>query len=144
MQFMILRKADRNTEAGALPNQELLAAMGQYMEDMARAGILLAGEGLRPTSEGVRVKFSRGKPTVTDGPFAEAKELIAGWSIIQVNSMEEAIEWVKRWPRIDGDGGVELEIRRLYEADDFGAEFTPELREKEERLRARVAGSQQR
>jgi hypothetical protein len=81
---------------------------------------------------------------VTDGPFAEAKELIAGWSIIQVNSMEEAIEWVKRWPRIDGDGGVELEIRRLYEADDFGAEFTPELREKEERLRARVAGSQQR
>jgi hypothetical protein len=144
MRFMILRKADPNTEAGALPNQELLAAMGQYMEDMARAGILLAGEGLRPTSEGVRVKFSRGKPTVTDGPFAEAKELIAGWSIIQVNSMEEAIEWVKRWPRIDGDGGVELEIRRLYEADDFGAEFTPELREKEERLRARVAGSQQR
>jgi hypothetical protein len=144
MRFMILRKADRNTEAGALPNQELLAAMGQYMEDMARAGILLAGEGLRPTSEGVRIKFSRGKPTVTDGPFAEAKELIAGWSIIQVNSMEEAIEWVKRWPRIDGDGGVELEIRRLYEADDFGAEFTPELREKEERLRARVAGSQQR
>jgi hypothetical protein len=114
------------------------------MEDMARAGILLAGEGLRPTSEGVRIKFSRGKPTVTDGPFAEAKELIAGWSIIQVNSMEEAIEWVKRWPRIDGDGEVELEIRRLYEADDFGAEFTPELREKEERLRARVAGSQQR
>ena len=144
MRFMILRKADPNTEAGALPNQELLAAMGQYMEDMARAGILLAGEGLRPTSEGVRVKFSRGKPTVTDGPFAEAKELIAGWSIIQVNSMEEAIEWVKRWPRIDGDGGVELEIRQLYEADDFGAEFTPELREKEERLRARVAGSQQR
>jgi len=93
MRFMILRKADPNTEAGALPNQELLAAMGQYMEDMARAGILLAGEGLRPTSEGVRVKFSRGKPTVTDGPFAEAKELIAGWSIIQVNSMEEAIEW---------------------------------------------------
>jgi hypothetical protein len=144
MRFMILRKADPNTEAGALPNQELLAAMGQYMEDMARAGILLAGEGLRPTSEGVRVKFSRGKPTVTDGPFAETKELIAGWSIIQVNSREEAIEWVKRWPRIDGDGEVELEIRRLYEADDFGAEFTPELREKEERVRAQVADSQQR
>jgi hypothetical protein len=144
MRFMILRKADPNTEAGALPNQELLAAMGQYMEDMAKAGVLLAGEGLRPTSEGVRVKFTRGKPTVTDGPFAEAKELIAGWSIIQVNSMEEAIEWVKRWPRIDGDGAVELEIRRLYEADDFGAEFTPELREKEERLRAQVTGSQQR
>jgi hypothetical protein len=144
MRFMILRKADPNTEAGALPNQELLAAMGQYMEGMARAGILLAGEGLQPTSEGVRVKFSRGKPTVTDGPFAEAKELVAGWCLIQVDSMEEAIEWVKRWPNIDGDGGVELEIRRLYEADDFGAEFTAELREKEERIRAQVAGSHQR
>jgi hypothetical protein len=118
--------------------------MGRYMEEMASAGILLAGEGLRPTSEGVRVKFSRGKPTVTDGPFAEAKELVAGWCLIQVDSMEKAIEWVKRWPKIDGDGGVELEIRRLYEADDFGAEFTAELREKEERLRAQVAGSHQR
>jgi hypothetical protein len=142
MRFMILRKADKNTEVGCLPNEKLLAAMGQYMEDMAKAGVLLGGEGLRPTSEGVRVKFSRGKPNVTDGPFAEAKELIAGWSLIQVNSMEEAIAWVKRWPTLDADGEVELEIRRLYEADDFGPEFTPELREQEERLRAQVAGSQ--
>jgi hypothetical protein len=141
---MILRKADQNTEAGALPSEKLLAAMGQYMEEMVKAGILLAGEGLRPTSEGVRVKFSRGKPSVTDGPFAEAKELVAGWSLIQVDSLEEAIKWVKRWPAEDGDGEVEIEIRRLYEAEDFGPEFTPALREQEERLRAQVSSSQQR
>jgi hypothetical protein len=141
---MILRKADQNTEAGALPSEKLLAAMGQYMEEMVKAGILLAGEGLRPTSEGVRVKFSHGKPSVTDGPFAEAKELVAGWSLIQVDSLEEAIKWVKRWPAEDGDGEVEIEIRRLYEAEDFGPEFTPALREQEERLRAQVSSSQQR
>jgi len=141
---MILRKADQNTEAGALPSEKLLAAMGQYMEEMVKAGILLAGEGLRPTSDGVRVKFSRGKPSVTDGPFAEAKELVAGWSLIQVDSLEEAINWVKRWPAEDGDGEVEIEIRRLYEAEDFGPEFTPALREQEERLRAQVSSSQQR
>jgi len=144
MRFMILRKADQNTEAGALPSEKLLAAMGQYMEEMVKAGILLAGEGLRPTSEGVRVKFSRGKPSVTDGPFAEAKELVAGWSLIQVDSLEEAIKWVKRWPAEDGDGEVEIEIRRLYEAEDFGPQFTPALREQEERLRAQVSSSQQR
>ena len=143
MRFMILRKADQNTEAGALPSEKLLAAMGQYMEEMVKAGILLAGEGLRPTSDGVRVKFSRGKPSVTDGPFAEAKELVAGWSLIQVDSLEEAIKWVKRWPAEDGDGEVEIEIRRLYEAEDFGPEFTPALREQEERLRAQVSSSQQ-
>jgi len=143
MRFMILRKADQNTEAGALPSEKLLAAMGQYMEEMVKAGILLAGEGLRPTSEGVRVKFSHGKPSVTDGPFAEAKELVAGWSLIQVDSLEEAIKWVKRWPAEDGDGEVEIEIRRLYEAEDFGPEFTPALREQEERLRAQVSSSQQ-
>ena len=144
MRFMILRKADQNTEAGALPSEKLLAAMGQYMEEMVKAGILLAGEGLRPTSDGVRVKFSRGKPSVTDGPFAEAKELVAGWSLIQVDSLEEAINWVKRWPAEDGDGEVEIEIRRLYEAEDFGPEFTPALREQEERLRAQLSSSQQR
>lgn len=144
MRFMILRKADRNTEAGALPDQKLLAAMGLYIEDMVKAGVLLAGEGLQPTSKGKRVKFSKGKPAVVDGPFAEAKELIAGFSLIQVESMEEAIEWVKRWPAVDGDGEVEIEIRQLYEADDFGPEFTPALREQEERLRAQLAGSQQR
>jgi len=143
MRFMILRKADQNTEAGALPSEKLLAAMGQYMEEMVKAGILLAGEGLRPTSDGVRVKFSHGKPSVTDGPFAEAKELVAGWSLIQVDSLEEAIKWVKRWPAEDGDGEVEIEIRRLYEAEDFGPEFTPALREQEERLRAQVSSSQQ-
>jgi len=143
MRFMILRKADQNTEAGALPSEKLLAAMGQYMEEMVKAGILLAGEGLRPTSDGVRVKFSRGKPSVTDGPFAEAKELVAGWSLIQVDSLEEAIKWVKRWPAEDGDGEVEIEIRRLYEAEDFGPEFTPALREQEERLRAQVSSSEQ-
>jgi len=140
---MILRKADQNTEAGALPSEKLLAAMGQYMEEMVKAGILLAGEGLRPTSDGVRVKFSHGKPSVTDGPFAEAKELVAGWSLIQVDSLEEAIKWVKRWPAEDGDGEVEIEIRRLYEAEDFGPEFTPALREQEERLRAQVSSSQE-
>ena len=144
MRFMILRKADKNTEAGALPDQKLLAAMGQYIEDMVTAGVLLAGEGLQPTSKGKRVKFSNGKPAVVDGPFAEAKELIAGFSLIQVESMEEAIEWVKRWPAVDGDGEVEIEVRQLYEADDFGPEFTPALREQEERLRAQLAGSQQR
>jgi len=143
MRFMILRKADQNTEAGALPSEKLLAAMGQYMEEMVKAGILLAGEVLRPTSDGVRVKFSHGKPSVTDGPFAEAKELVAGWSLIQVDSLEEAIKWVKRWPAEDGDGEVEIEIRRLYEAEDFGPEFTPALREQEERLRAQVSSSQQ-
>ena len=143
MRFMILRKADQNTEAGALPSEKLLAAMGQYMEEMVKAGILLAGEGLRPTSDGVRVKFSHGKPSVTDGPFAEAKELVAGWSLIQVDSLEEAIKWVKRWPAEDGDGEVEIEIRRLFEAEDFGPEFTPALREHEERLRAQVSSSQQ-
>jgi hypothetical protein len=140
MRFMIIRKADANTEAGVLPSQELLAAMGQYMEEMSKAGILLAGEGLHPTSRGARVKLKGGKATVIDGPFTEAKEVVAGFSIIQVKSKEEAIEWVKRWPREDGD--VELEIRQVFEADDFGEAFTPELREAEERMRAEAAKRQ--
>ncbi|MEO8202194.1 MAG: YciI family protein [Gemmatimonadota bacterium] len=142
MRFMIIRMADKSTEAGVLPNQELLAAMGQYMEDMSNAGILLAGEGLQPSSKGARVKFSHGRPTVMDGPFAEAKELIAGFSMIQVKSKEEAIEWVKRWPVLDGDGAVEIEIRQVFEAEDFGEEFTPELRKQEERLREGAAKRQ--
>jgi hypothetical protein len=140
MRFMIIRKADANTEAGVLPSQELLAAMGRYMEEMSKAGILLAGEGLHPTSRGARVKLKGGKATVIDGPFAEAKEVVAGFSIIQVKSKEEAIDWVKRWPREDGD--VELEIRQVFEADDFGEAFTPELREAEERMRAEAAKRQ--
>jgi hypothetical protein len=142
MRFMIIRKADKDTEAYVMPTERLLAEMGKYMEEMANAGVLLAGEGLHPSSKASRVKFSGGKPSVIDGPFAETKELIAGYSMIQVNSREEAIEWAKRWPAIDGDGDVELEIRQVFEAEDFGAEFTPELREQEERLRAQVAGQQ--
>jgi hypothetical protein len=139
MRFMILRKADKATEAGVMPSEALLAAMGSYMEQMTKAGVLLGGDGLHPTSKGAKVKFSRGKPTVIDGPFAESKEVIAGWAIIQVGSLAEALDWVKRWPPLDGDGEVELEIRQIFEADDFGAEFTPELREAEERMRAEIA-----
>jgi hypothetical protein len=135
---MILRKADRDTEAGGLPSEELLAAMGKYMEEMGKAGVLLAGEGLHATSKGARVKFSGGKPTVIDGPFAETKELIAGYCLIQVKSKAEAVEWIKRWPVLDAGGNVELEIRQLFEAEDFGPQFTPELREAEENLRAQL------
>jgi hypothetical protein len=139
MRFMIIRKADEQTEAGVMPGEALLTAMGGYMEDLVKAGVLLAGEGLHPSSKGSRIRFSGGRPVVTDGPFAEAKELIAGFTLIQVSSREEALEWVKRWPAEDGDGRVELELRQVFEADDFGPEFTPELREAEERLRAEVA-----
>jgi hypothetical protein len=133
MRFIVFRKADTNTEAGVLPSQELLAAMLKYNEELAKAGVLVQGEGLRASSKGARVKFSGGTSIVTDGPFAETKELIAGFTMIQVTSKQEAIDWVKRWPVEDGD--VELEIRQVFEADDFGSSLTPELREKEERLR---------
>jgi hypothetical protein len=138
MRVMIIRKADKNTEAGVMPSEGLLADMTRYNQEMVDAGVMVAGEGLHPSSKGARVKFSGGKPTVIDGPFAEAKELIAGFSMIQVKSKEEAIEWVKRWPALDGDGNVEIEIRQVFDADDFGAEFTPELREAEERMRQQV------
>jgi hypothetical protein len=134
---MIIRKADRNTEAGILPSQELLAAMMKYNEELVKAGVMLQGEGLQPSSRGTRVKITDGKPVVVDGPFTETKELIAGFTMIQVRSKEEAVEWVKRWPIEDGD--VELEIRQVFEAEDFGEEFTPELRQQEERLRAQAA-----
>ena len=139
MRFMIIRKADRNTEAGVLPTQELLAAMMKYNEELVKAGVMLQGEGLQPSSKGTRVKLTDGKPVVTDGPFTETKELIAGFTMIQVRSKEEAVEWVKRWPVEDSD--AELEIRQVFEAEDFGAEFSPELRRHEERLRAQ-AGKQ--
>ena len=138
MRFMILRKADQQTEAGVLPSEALLSAMMKYNEEMVNAGVMLAGEGLQPTSKGARIRFSGGKPTVIDGPFAETKEVIAGFSMIQVESREEAIAWVKRWPAADADGNVELELRQVYEAEDFGDEFTPELREQENRLRAKA------
>ena len=139
MRFMIIRKADHDTEAGMMPTEQLVTDMLKYNEEMIKAGVMLNGMGLQPSVKGARVKFTNGKPAVIDGPFAEAKELIAGFSLIQVQSREEAIEWVKRWPPIDGGGNVEIEIRQVYEAEDFGAEFTPELREQEERLRAQVA-----
>jgi hypothetical protein len=138
MRFMILRKADKQTEAGVMPSQELLAAMGKYMEELVNAGMMLAGEGLHPTSKGARIKFAGGKPIVTDGPFAETRELVAGYCVIRANSKEEAIEWMKRWPSLDGDGELELEIRQIFEADEFGPEFTPELREAEERMRVKT------
>ena len=141
MRFMLLRKADRRTEAGELPNQALLAAMGAYMEEMTKAGVVLAGEGLHATSKGARVKFSGGKPTVSDGPFS-GRDLLAGFCIIQVASKQEAIDWVKRWPALDGDGECEIEIRQVFEAEDFGEAFSPEMREAEERMRAEASARQ--
>ena len=138
MRFMILVKADKTTEAGALPDEKLLTEMGKFNQELVSAGVMLAGEGLHPTSKGKRVRFSGEKRTVIDGPFAETKELVAGFWMWQVKSMEEAIEWVKRCPNPFPDTESEIEIRQVFEADDLGAEFTPELREQEERLRAQV------
>jgi hypothetical protein len=135
MRFMIIVKADKNSEAGVLPDKKMLTEMGKYNEELAKAGVLLAGEGLHPTSNGARVRFSGTKRTVTDGPFTEAKELVAGFWLIQVKSKEEAIEWVKRVPFEKG----EIEIRQVFEADDFGPALTPELRAAEERLSAQAA-----
>ena len=135
MRFMILVKATEDSEAGVLPNEQLFTEMGKFNEELVKAGVLLAAEGLQASSKGARVKFSGTKRTVIDGPFAETKELIAGFWLWQVKSKEEAIEWVKRIPNPTGDEG-EVEIRQVFEADDFGDEFTPQLREQEERLRA--------
>jgi hypothetical protein len=133
---MVIVKADKNSEAGVMPSREILTAMGKFNEELVKAGVMLAGEGLHPTSKGKRVRFSGGKHTVIDGPFTESKELIAGFWLWQVRSMEEAVEWLKRSPF---DGGTEIEIRQVFEADDFGAELTPELREQEARLRKQSA-----
>jgi len=141
MRFMVMVKADKNTEAGALPDEKLLTDMGKYNEEVAKAGVLLAGEGLHPSSKGARVRFSGAQRTVIDGPFTEAKELIAGFWLWQVRSKEEAIEWVKRCPN-PMPGESEIEIRQVFEAEDFGEAFTPELREQEERLRAEIEGKQ--
>jgi hypothetical protein len=138
MRFMVIVKASRASEAGEMPSEELLAAMTAYNEELVKAGVMLAGEGLQPSSKGVRVRFSGRERTVIDGPFAETKELIAGFWLWQVESLAEAIEWVKRCPN-PHDEETEVEIRQVFEADDFGAEFTPELREREERLRDQVA-----
>ena len=138
MRFMVIVKADKDSEAGVLPNEQLLTEMGKYNEELVKAGVMLAGEGLHPSSKGARVKFSGKQRTVIDGPFLETKELIAGFWLWEVNSLEEAIEWVKRCPNPMA-GESEIEIRQVFEAEDFGAEFTPELREQEARLRAQVA-----
>src|SRR3954471_4103923 len=136
MRCMVIVKASKESEAGVLPDKEILTKMGKYNEELVKAGVMLAGEGLQPTSKGKRVKFSGPKPTVTDGPFAESKELIAGFWLWQVRSMDEAVEWLKRAPF---GGGVEIELRPVFETEDFGAELTPELREKEQRMREQVA-----
>jgi hypothetical protein len=139
MRFMVLVRADKNSEAGVLPDETLLAEMGKYNEELVKAGVLLAGEGLQPSSRGARVRFSGAKRTVIDGPFAETKELIAGFWIFKVDSLEEAIEWVKRAPNPFPGTESEIEIRQVFEADDFGEAFTPELREAEKRLGERMA-----
>jgi hypothetical protein len=136
MRFMVIVPGNRESEAGVLPDEKILAAMGKFNEEMVKAGVMLAGEGLHPTSKGARLKFSGGRVTVTDGPFAESKELIAGFWLIQAKSMDEAIAWMKRAPF---GGGTQIEIRPVFEAEDFGAEFTPELRAQEERLREKAA-----
>ena len=142
MRVMVMIRADRDTEAGKMPSEKLLADMGKFNEELVNAGIMQAGEGLHPSAKGARVRFEGDRRTVTDGPFAETKELIAGFWIWKVKSMQEAIEWVKRCPN-PLEGASEIEIRPVFEAEDFGAEFTPELREQEERLRAQIAGQAQ-
>jgi len=142
MRFMVIVKATKASEAGIMPSETLLAEMGKYNEELVKAGIMQAGEGLQPSSKGARVKFSGSKRTVVDGPFAETKELVAGFWIWQCKSKAEAIEWAKRCPNPMPGEESELEIRQIFEAEDFGAEFTPELREQEERLRAEIAAKQ--
>jgi hypothetical protein len=136
MRVIVMVKASKDSEAGIMPTENLLTEMGKFNEELVKAGVMLAGEGLHPSSKGKRIKFSGGKHTITDGPFTETKELVAGFWLWQVRSMEEAVEWLKRSPF---DGGAEVEIRPVFEAEDFGAELTPELREQEERLRKEVA-----
>ena len=139
MRCIVMVKATKDSEAGVMPKQELLAEMGKFNEELVKAGVLLAAEGLQPSSKGKRVRFSGSNRRVIDGPFSETKELIAGFWLWQVRSMEEAVEWVKRCPN-PFEGESEIEIRQVFEADDFGPELTPELREQEERLRKQVAG----
>jgi hypothetical protein len=140
VRFVILRKADKNTEAGAMPTKDVLQAMSDYMEQMGKAGILRGAEGFHPSSKGARVRFLKGTATVVNGPFSPPTDLVAGFCIIDVTSRDEALNWAKRWPSIDASGNAELEVLQVHEADDFGEVFTPELREKEENLREQIAG----
>lgn len=143
MRVMVIVKATKNSEAGLMPSEQMLADMGRYNEELVKAGIMLDGDGLQPTAKAKRIQFSGGTRTVIDGPFAETKELIAGYWVWQVRSMEEAVEWARRCPDPMPGEDAELEIRPFYEAEDFGAEFTPELRAQEERLRAEVERQKQ-
>jgi len=138
MRFMVIVKADKNSEAGIMPSEQLLTDMGKFNEELANAGVMLAGEGLQPTSKGARVKFAGGKTSVIDGPFAETKELVAGFWLWKCKSLDEAIEWLKRAPFAE----TEVEIRQIFEAEDFGAEFTPELRQQEARVREQITAQQ--
>ena len=142
MRFMVIVKANKDSEAGVMPTEQELTEMGKFNEELVNAGVMLAGEGLHPSSKGARIRFSGSKRTVIDGPFAETKELIAGFWIIQVKSKEEAIEWMKRCPNPHPGMESEIELRQVFEAEDFGAEFTPELREQEERMRAKSGMAQ--
>jgi hypothetical protein len=139
MRFMVLVKASEESEAGVMPREEELAEMGKFNEELVKAGVMLAGEGLHPTSRGARIRFSGDERTVIDGPFAETKELLAGYWVIQARDRDEAIEWMKRAPF---DGGTEIEVRQVFEEDDFGEEFTPELREQEQQIRAQAEQNQ--
>ena len=139
MRFMVLVKAHEDSEKGVMPDEKMLTEMGNYNDELVKAGVMLAGEGLQPSSKGVRVRFSGSNRTVIDGPFSETKELVAGFWLWQVRSKDEALEWLKRAPFKDGE---EVEIRQVFESEDFGAEFTPELREQEERQRAEIAARQ--
>jgi hypothetical protein len=138
---MAIVKASKDSEAGVMPKEELLAAMGQFNEELAKAGLMIGGEGLHPSSKGARVSFGDGEPRVTDGPFAETKELIAGYWLLQVDSLDDAVEWMKKCPNPHNEPG-EIEIRQVFEDDDFGEEFTPELREQEDRIRAQAEQNQ--
>jgi len=144
MRFMVIVKADKSSEAGVLPDQKLLDEMGKFNEELVKAGVMLAGEGLHPSSKGARVRFSGSKRTVIDGPFSETKELVAGFWLIQVKSKEEAIEWVKRIPNPMPGTESEIEIRQVFEADDFGAEYTPELRERDKRIEEQMVANAKR
>jgi hypothetical protein len=139
MKFMVILKGNADYEAGAMPSEQLLTEMGRFNEELVKAGVLLAGEGLHPSSRGARIRFDGDRRTVVDGPFAETKELVSGFWMIEVGSKEEALEWMKRCPNPLGGGDAEIEIRQVFSMDDFGQEFTPELREQEERLREQVA-----
>lgn len=142
MRFMVMVRATRASEAGEMPSEQLITAMGNFNEELVRAGMLLAAEGLQPSSKGARIRFSGDRREVIDGPFAETRELIAGFWLIQVRSFDEAIEWMKRCPNPFEDGTSEIELRQVFEAEDFGAEFTPEARAQEERMRAEIAARQ--